>query len=1032
MPLSNTDPNQQPTAPAGTGAVLAPSPSSGTPSVSGAPSLQLSPLSNILSSGINTSPQSTSTGADPNKVAGQPDPLPGSTDKSPSNKGSGNVLNDIFYDMQVSMTGMRDVNKILNVQKSNEGTVNNYTNGSTIIINSDRLILNSKKDYLMLCGTKGVLVSSPKAVHIDCDEDLHLFSSNGEIFIGLPNKGKDYDFDSQTPPSKKSDATMNERWEPLPLGLKLINWLQDLTAALVGSAYYGPGGTSLPTPEMRDNIEGLAARLPEILSTIAFIDGVSHANPLPYTPSTEQKPADNKPADQAGSTTSGTGTATADGKPASTNTTTVSGASNPQSGGGGTASVSAGSAANAGNLENIELNTSTNNADGVVGSGTSTGQNVEGFTPAIDGGSLDISGITTKYFYITRQETIDEVTESQVEIMFRNSEYSPAGMSERSKTASKEDLLKQAFDNAKQSGITDCNQSTTTDAGVWDFSDVFFTIGEETDAPAAEPVALLSTSDLGSISVNIPIQQGFNSFGNYTPADIPTDFKVVVEDKYSTAYPSIINLLKNRTAMSHISKWDGANRSSTENQVAGVMSNFDNGILSVEIDLALDKLNQVLLYHDATLDSKTNATGEIRNWPQQAKIDGVDIAASDANWWQKVKYKNTNETLNKLSQVFDAMAANKEKYKNCFVQLDKCDGEELKVVASMLQKADRQWLRPQVIYKGRQPSDVGKTNNFTFMYKFNRGSMSAIASDAEVTKIRDQILDWKRQGHNVPLVELEFTCQDIKILDGTLAKALASIGTGMMIVAVGGAQYTQPQDRCIDKTRRIEPPPPQPGPNDPPLREDQIFVSYDFTGDGQDQWRAMVETGAIMIMTNKPKVCQDYLNSQNIALPIPFEITPSTFSGLNIVIKNKANAKLRTTAEIDDTTPDNFEVIAVQKGAISLNVKFWPKTDTNGAVIGGHLVGATTAITGESGIAGKAVTSGDIMKWVQNRAQYLPTNSIWKDVFVVVGPTSGITVDGVKIKPDSAFGLDQHPTGVKLEKTYYISLADMEWEWPQV
>ncbi len=195
------------------------------------------------------------------------------------------------------------------------------------------------------------------------------------------------------------------------------------------------------------------------------------------------------------------------------------------------------------------------------------------------------------------QETIDEVTESQVEIMFRNSEYSPAGMSERSKTASKEDLLKQAFDNAKQSGITDCNQSTTTDAGVWDFSDVFFTIGEETDAPAAEPVALLSTSDLGSISVNIPIQQGFNSFGNYTPADIPTDFKVVVEDKYSTAYPSIINLLKNRTAMSHISKWDGANRSSTENQVAGVMSNFGDAFNAV-MNRAFQDFDEVVCCND--------------------------------------------------------------------------------------------------------------------------------------------------------------------------------------------------------------------------------------------------------------------------------------------------------------------------------------------------------------------------------------------------------------------------------------------------
>lgn len=192
-------------------------------------------------------------------------------------------LQDVSYGLGISQTEELKLDDVLNIVTTRDGRANNYKNGSTVIINSDRLILNSKKDYVMLCGKEGVTITSPKGVHIDCDGDLHLFSS-GEVYIGLPNKGQDYNFDKQRKPKTKAQATVNSKFEPMVLGLKLANLLQDLMVLLKNTTIITPAGQGFMSAEMMYNFASLQARIPEMLSTYAFLDGVSHEGVDPEPP----------------------------------------------------------------------------------------------------------------------------------------------------------------------------------------------------------------------------------------------------------------------------------------------------------------------------------------------------------------------------------------------------------------------------------------------------------------------------------------------------------------------------------------------------------------------------------------------------------------------------------------------------------------------------------------------------------------------------------------------------------------------------
>ena len=175
------------------------------------------------------------------------------------------------------------LNTLLGIKPGQGGKVNNYA-GSQLLLNSDRIILNSRLDYLMLFGKEGVSISSQGNVNIDADDAITIYGEDG-LFLGVPGKGKSLSEGggNQKPPVNKSQRTIDSDYEPLVLGIKLAGLLEDLIYAVkdanivcIGGAYFREDTQQL--------LSDLQKRIPEMLSTYAFIDGISHETVLPESP----------------------------------------------------------------------------------------------------------------------------------------------------------------------------------------------------------------------------------------------------------------------------------------------------------------------------------------------------------------------------------------------------------------------------------------------------------------------------------------------------------------------------------------------------------------------------------------------------------------------------------------------------------------------------------------------------------------------------------------------------------------------------
>ena len=157
---------------------------------------------------------------------------------------------------------------------------NNYTAGSQIIINSDRILLNSREDYLLLFGQEGVAISSPGSVNIDAKDDIHIYSDSN-LYLGLPGRGIDLSKGGgiTKAPNSKAEPTIDEDYEPLVLGQKLADLLEDLIETIANAVMISPTGDSAFKEAERATFNQIKARIPEMLSTYAFIDGISHGGP---------------------------------------------------------------------------------------------------------------------------------------------------------------------------------------------------------------------------------------------------------------------------------------------------------------------------------------------------------------------------------------------------------------------------------------------------------------------------------------------------------------------------------------------------------------------------------------------------------------------------------------------------------------------------------------------------------------------------------------------------------------------------------
>jgi hypothetical protein len=183
---------------------------------------------------------------------------------------------DQTFDLNVN-TKNNDAVQLTGID-NNKNNVYTPTTGGSMFLNSDRVVINAKSDFAMLFGQKGVAIGSPQKVNIDSGNTITLFGHQN-VFLGLPNKGEEYDKKSTTDkprPKSVGDGTPDELYEPMVLGLKLINLIEDLIVTIENAEIAGPTGNGVFQPSTLAEFELLKVRLPEILSSYAYLDGLTH------------------------------------------------------------------------------------------------------------------------------------------------------------------------------------------------------------------------------------------------------------------------------------------------------------------------------------------------------------------------------------------------------------------------------------------------------------------------------------------------------------------------------------------------------------------------------------------------------------------------------------------------------------------------------------------------------------------------------------------------------------------------------------
>jgi len=202
-------------------------------------------------------------------------------------------MEDLSYSQEVSKApggGPDAVKKQLSLKTGGNGGlfINNFTKKTgQIIINSSRVLINAEKDYLMLFG-KNIAIASTGPVNIDSSDSVTVFGERG-LFLGVPNKGEPFDSNVPRPPKTKSDPIPNQAYEPLVLGTKLAELLDDMLVILKNANIITPTGKAYFLEDTQYELACLQSRIPEILSTYAYVDGVSHQQTIKPAPTPPEK-----------------------------------------------------------------------------------------------------------------------------------------------------------------------------------------------------------------------------------------------------------------------------------------------------------------------------------------------------------------------------------------------------------------------------------------------------------------------------------------------------------------------------------------------------------------------------------------------------------------------------------------------------------------------------------------------------------------------------------------------------------------------
>lgn len=253
----------------------------------------------------------------------------------------------------------------------------------------------------------------------------------------------------------------------------------------------------------------------------------------------------------------------------------------------------------------------------------------------------------------------------------------------------------------------------------------------------------------------------------------------------------------------HIAKFDSGSKA--ENCLKNIELNLQNGTDMIEIDIQVTKDGVPVLFHDGTLNDKTDGSGKISNL-----------------YWNSVKNISYNadkaQRIASLQEVMDLF----KKYPDAKtkIQLDKCDESELSTISS---NVNLYGLESRIIAKGskfKAPSIVSKMG-----IKW----MPIIPSEyVGVMNNKQTIEEIVGMAIGFDLIELQFGLNDSYVLNGYLAQELRKKGCGLLAVAVTGTKTTNPN------------------------------YTKSGWGDNEESWKKYArEIGASYIMTNSPKKCKD-------------------------------------------------------------------------------------------------------------------------------------------------------------------------------
>lgn len=269
------------------------------------------------------------------------------------------------------------------------------------------------------------------------------------------------------------------------------------------------------------------------------------------------------------------------------------------------------------------------------------------------------------------------------------------------------------------------------------------------------------------------------------------------------------NLLKksNKTLVcSHITSVDSPQRSKAENNLRNIALLLDSDVDMIEMDVQITKDGVPVLYHDNTLDGKTNGSGSI----------------SDKTWSEVSQFRYKKDTTQGITKLEDAITVLKKSGRKTIFQLDKCNaGEIQKINALGLFKG----VENQMLAKAQSftKSDAVVNSGIMYMPIIPSSYVGKMNNDSTI----DEIVS-KCRGSN--FLEAQFNTADSKLIDGTLSNKLSAIDCRLLIVAVGGTQDTQ---------------------------------ASTYRGDNQTAWGKMLNpTKAGVIMTNNPIACKQFIETQ--------------------------------------------------------------------------------------------------------------------------------------------------------------------------